>query len=192
MQVCLVCFGTFCKNAVIYRDESASPDEREPMGIDAVTELKIRAPRIAIPARNQSDMSLTDVFKCKRRSVYVFKPPLPLPRRFLFFSRARGRWPGNDSSDKNKSGKITIVSGESGFETLSSVISELSISHNFSDHYETMRSSWRLQGCKEVGPFRDVVRGTGGRADAFGCQSTGTPQGRQNFLFLLRSTRKKA
>lgn len=28
----------------------------------------------------------------------------------------------------------------------------------------------------------------GGRADAFGCQSTGTPQGRRNFLLLPRST----
>lgn len=79
------------------------------------------------------------------------------------------------------------MDGQSGFETFS-VISKLSISHNFSDHYETMRSSWRLQGCKEVGPYRDVARGGqgGGRADAFGCQSTGTPQGRQNFLLLLR------
>lgn len=56
------------------------------------------------------------------------------------------------------------MDGQSGFETFS-VISKLSISHNFSDHYETMRSSWRLQGCKEVGPYRDVARGgTGGRA----------------------------
>jgi len=35
------------------------------------------------------------------------------------------------------------------------------------------------------------ARGIGGRADAFGCQSTGTPQGRQNFLLLLHSTWKK-
>lgn len=48
------------------------------------------------------------------------------------------------------------------FRTLSRVISKLLISHNFSDHYETMRPSWRLQGCKEVGPSRDVARGDGG------------------------------
>lgn len=41
--------------------------------------------------------------------------------------------------------------------------SKLLISHNFSNHYKTMMwPSWRLQGCKEVGPFRDIDWGNSG------------------------------
>lgn len=48
--------------------------------------------------------------------------------------------------------------------------SKLLFSHNFSNHYKTMMwPSWRLQGCKEVGPFRDIDWGNSGETAEHRC-----------------------
>lgn len=70
-------------------------------------------------------------------------------------------------------------------------------SASFQNYRSRITSATIMKPCGRHGGYKvarrwvptEMLRGGGqggGRADAFGCQSTGTPQGRQNFLLLLR------
>lgn len=112
---------------------------------------------------------------------------------FFFFYKSK-----NNSMKKSRARKyrwLTIMDCHSFTEHCPQASSEnYWIPHN--NHYETMMwPSWRLQGCKEVGPFGDtVIGGTAGKrqnADTFECQSMGAPQGRRNYLLPLIHSVKK-